>query len=365
MALLNGIATKLKGSAGSLTFRQSSNRTVVSEKTTEVKNTRTAAQQKHRMKWANIVQMYKGISPLLNCAFENKAQGVTDYNMFVKINMQLSPVYLTKAEVTGGACVVAPYQITQGSLPAIEVTGEDSDRTTNISLGSLTISETTTVAEFSNAVVQNNEPFDYGEQISFYDIRQRVNAATSIPYGNFKASSVVLDKENNALLLATVNSLGFQSKSGYLGSGTIEDDGAFCWVHSSNKNGTTKVSTQVLLIHNSLLESYTSQDAYDNAVETYGGESDVFLNPNGARNTTSGTQQYTLTVTVNDSDMGSVSPTSTKVSKGTNVLVTATNEIGYHFYQWSDGSTENPRTVTVNSDMTLQAEFKLGEADGV
>ena len=66
MAILNGIATKLKGSAGSLTFRRTGGRTVVSEKVTEVKITRTDAQMQTRTKWGNIIAMYKGIRPLLN-----------------------------------------------------------------------------------------------------------------------------------------------------------------------------------------------------------------------------------------------------------------------------------------------------------
>ncbi|MCQ2197272.1 MAG: hypothetical protein MJZ60_07115 [Bacteroidaceae bacterium] len=280
MAILNGIATKLNGSAGSLTFRRSSGRTIVSEKANEVKNTRTSAQQRHRMKWANVVQMYKGISTLIYNGFEDKQAGVTDYNMFVKLNMKLSqPVYLPKDVVTGGACVVAPYKITQGSLPTINVTGEGSNRVTDIAIGNLVIKDTTTVAEFSNAVVQNNVDFRYHDQISFFDIRQRINAATGIPYGVFNATSVVLDKNNTALLWAAVNKLGFASKSGYLSCGSINEDGAFCWVHSRAKNGKTQVSSQSLVNNNSLLASYTSTDAYQDAVATYGGENTVFLKP--------------------------------------------------------------------------------------
>ena len=96
MAILNGIASKLKGSAGSLTFRRSAGRTIVSEKVTEVKISRTEPQQRHRTKWANVVQMYKGIRPLLNYGFENRPKNFSDYNMFVKVNMQQTPVYLTK-----------------------------------------------------------------------------------------------------------------------------------------------------------------------------------------------------------------------------------------------------------------------------
>ena len=44
MAILNGILKKLNGSAGSLTFKQVNGQTVVSEKATEAKNTRTPPQ---------------------------------------------------------------------------------------------------------------------------------------------------------------------------------------------------------------------------------------------------------------------------------------------------------------------------------
>jgi len=62
-------------------------------------------------------------------------------------------------------------------------------------------------------------------------------------------------------------------------SSADEGDCAFCWVHSRKANGKTKVSTQCLIDNNSKLESYTSTDAYQKAVKTYGGENNVFLSP--------------------------------------------------------------------------------------
>ena len=294
MAILNGMLRKMKGSAGSLTFKTVKGQTVVSEKVTDVKNSRTSAQQKHRMKWGNIIQMYKGIAPLLNYGFESKPSNMSDYNMFVKINMQQTPVYISKDQVSGGACIVSPYQITQGSLPSIVVTGEGANRVTDIALGGLNITASTTVAEFSNAVVLNNDNYNYGDQISFFNILQRVNAATQIPFGVFNASSVVLDKKNNATLWSTVMGVGFASKSGFLGHGANDGDGAFCWVHSRKSNGKTLVSSQSLLDNNPTLALYTDEDAYYNAVNTYGGESDIFLSPYGEANTsrpTSNTSQ--------------------------------------------------------------------------
>ena len=64
MAILKGILSKMKGSVGQLTFKQSSIGTVVSEKPTSVKNARTPAQQRQRMKWVNMVRHYSGIAPL-------------------------------------------------------------------------------------------------------------------------------------------------------------------------------------------------------------------------------------------------------------------------------------------------------------
>ena len=163
MAILNGIIKKMTGSAGQLTFKTVNGQTVVSEKVTVVKNARTAGQQRQRMKWVNIIRMYSGIAPLLKNGFEKKMAQQSDYNMFVRLNSAASPVYLTKSEADGGGCIAAPYQITQGSLPSIVITGEGAEAKTDIALGSLTISASTTVAEFAKAVVDNNADFDYGD----------------------------------------------------------------------------------------------------------------------------------------------------------------------------------------------------------
>ena len=309
MAILNGIIKKMTGSAGQLTFKTVNGQTVVSEKVTVVKNARTAGQQRQRMKWVNIVRMYSGIAPLLKNGFEKKMAQQSDYNMFVRLNSAASPVYLTKSEADGGGCIAAPYQITQGSLPSIVITGEGAEAKTDIALGSLTISASTTVAEFAKAVVDNNADFDYGDQISFYDVLQRVNAETQIPYCQFSASYVVLDKNSAVKLLDQVNKAGFASVGGVLAHGEDEGDGVFAWVHSRYDGGKTRVSTQFLINNNSLLDDYRSDDAYAEACKSYGGVSTVFLQPDGTgvvSNGTSGSGSTSGSQTPpGDSDSGS------------------------------------------------------------
>lgn len=68
--------------------------------------------------------------------------------------------------------------------------------------------------------------------------------------------------------------------------------------------------------------------------------------------------QYTLTTGVNNSSMGTVSPSgSNTYVYGTTVSVTATPKTGYKFNNWSTGSTANPLSVTMTSSLSLTANF--------
>ena len=280
MAILNGILKKLNGSAGSLTFKQVNGQTVVSEKITAVKKSNTPMQMRQRTKWGNVVQMYKGICPLINYGFESKPAGCSDYNMFMKANMKGSDIYLTREEVAGGGCVAYPYQLTQGTLPSIVVTGSGDNARTDIKLGDLTIDAETLVKDFAIAVVSNNADYDFGDQISFFDVLQRVNAVTGIPYCQFLATNVVLDKASEVKLLDMVSKYGFATVDGFLGHIEGEGAGVFAWVHTRKSSGKTLVSTQSLINNNAeVIAEYSGAEAYKRSVKTYGGENSAFLTP--------------------------------------------------------------------------------------
>src|SRR6056300_960909 len=68
------------------------------------------------------------------------------------------------------------------------------------------------------------------------------------------------------------------------------------------------------------------------------------------------TKQYTLTASAGDG--GSVTGGGTFAS-GTQVSLTATPSSGYSFSGWSNGSTANPLTVTLNSNTTITASFEI------
>lgn len=285
MAILKGIISKMYGSAGNLTFKQTGGQTIVSEKVTQTTDAKTELQLKQRMKWANVVRMYQVLSPYMKLAFGGTQNGRSDYNKFVSANLALQPVYLTKAEVNAGACIVAPYKITQGKLKSIVVTGVAGDAITNIALGSLSIGAGTTVADFSNAVVQQNKLYEYGDQITYFLVNQEINAVTNIPMADVDACCIVLDKSNDAKLLSLVDARGFASRDGFLGAKSDADFGnhGMVWIHSRKQaaDSRTIVSAQYLVCENNLLEPYQRQEAYNTAVSSYGGVNTVYLTPGG------------------------------------------------------------------------------------
>ena len=283
MAKFSGLLRKQVGSIGDLTFKQVNGMTIVSEKITQMTNPRSDGQMRVRTRWNNIVAMYKGIRPKLKKGFESKPAGLSDFNMFMKMNMQKEPVYLTKQAVAGGACIAAPYQITQGSLPAIVITGTGNAAVTDINLGVTSISNATTIAQFAKAVVDSNPDYQYGDQISFFKVEQKTNAETGIPYCQFSAWKVVLDAaDTETKLWDVVAREGFATSDGCLAHSNANFVGAFGWVHSRKSNGKTLVSSQSLISANdTILAQYQGDLAYNLARSSYGMGEDVYLTPNG------------------------------------------------------------------------------------
>ncbi|MBQ2076137.1 MAG: hypothetical protein II471_01345, partial [Bacteroidales bacterium] len=67
-------------------------------------------------------------------------------------------------------------------------------------------------------------------------------------------------------------------------------------------------------------------------------------------------KEYTITVTSNNSEWGTVAGTGTYLANS-EIVITAIPAAGYYFIKWDDENTDNPRTVIVNGDKTYQAIF--------
>ena len=71
------------------------------------------------------------------------------------------------------------------------------------------------------------------------------------------------------------------------------------------------------------------------------------------------TIKYTVSITAGEG--GIVSTSGGEYEKGTSLTISATANTGYEFEKWSDDNTENPRTITINSNLLLEAQFRLTE----
>lgn len=283
MAKIHGIGTQLSGKVGQIIYRQTKYGTVAYESPAKPSIPRRSEKQmEQRTQMANLGGVYSQFYLTLKHAFEG-IHGMSDYNAFVQANMGVCRVYLPKQVRLNGGCVLAPYQITRGTLPSI-ATGTDGNNVlmTNLSLGSLVVNAATTLAEFSVALIINNADWNEGDQLTFFYGKQTIDAVTGVPRASITGFKVVLDTHDATPLWDVTGSLGFSTVNGMLGMSQPATDCAAAWIHSClDTNGTLRISTQFLYVDSSVLERYQTDEAFTKSAESYGGVNtgDVFLQP--------------------------------------------------------------------------------------
>ena len=292
MAKVNGVATQLSGKVGQLIYRQTKYGTVVYEARKTSVPQRTEAQMQVRTQWGNLAAVYRQFNQTLKKGFEGLNGKMHDYNAFIQANTNVVKVYVPKSVRLNGGSVLAPYQITRGTLPSVAMTkGADGVLVSDVRVGSLVIGAETTVADLANAVITLNDGWQAGDQLTFFYGVQTTDAVTGIPRARIYGYKVMLNPGDSTPLLEVVNGVGFTSVasagSGYvLGMDRAIEDGAAVWIHSrEDGTGGLKVSTQFMYVDSSVLAGYQTSSAFAGAAESYGGinAQTVFLQPRAGR----------------------------------------------------------------------------------
>lgn len=220
---------------------------------------------------------------MLRRGFEELPQHMSVYNAFIQANLGVVKVYITKRMKLNGGAILAPYQITRGSLPSISMAKNSNNKlVSSVALGSLSISATTNVAQFSQAVIDNNASFVEGDQLTFFHGKQSVDAVTRTPRASIKGYKVVLNTADDTPLWNIVEKIGFSVADNCLATSEEITNGAAVWVHSrEGVDGTLNVSTQFFYVENSALATYQSNSAILASVNSYGGinSATVYLQP--------------------------------------------------------------------------------------
>lgn len=284
MAIIrNPINQTRKGRVGDVTYYVSIGRQVVRQRLNNSNYgkdaRRTRAQQNTRVIWANLVNFYKVSAKWMPKAYETRKKNQTDYNRFMQLNVPLTTIALPKEYAQAGACIAEGYLISQGSLPSVGISQVGNQYQTTIALGTLQITATTTVAEFSAAVVENNENIGYETQISMVSYMQDIDNY-GVPRLICTLYEVTLSPENTTPLRKYLPEFASTVVNGYLGTSNTIATGAFAYILSSLKNGSVKVSTQNLITNNAaLIAEYSSAQTRSIAIDSYGVDQEVILNP--------------------------------------------------------------------------------------
>lgn len=285
MANLTGINTDMSGKVGQFVYRKTKRGVVVAQAPGKPAVPRRSEKQAIlRCQLGNQAANFRLYGDKLALAFEDKAAGQSEFNLFVQVNYGVNPVYITKQDRLNGACVVAGYTFCRGTLTNIGHSINSSGvLVSSLALGTLSIGATTTVADLAAAIIANNTGWEDLDQITFFRAIQYRDAEYNIPRALMDSWRLVLDLADETLLYNRVPSLGFTTVNGYLGMSQALSDGGAAWVHSRDRgNGNIRVGTQHLVVVNPLLEAYQSTAAMRASADSYGGINSkaVYLSPN-------------------------------------------------------------------------------------
>jgi len=270
------------GKLGSMVFYRAGGEQRTRTYVKTVRNPKTYSQIAQRSQLANIVNLYRVLRVVLDKSFADKKSKQSDYNAFVSRNLNKVKLYFTKEMAAKQACVVAPYQITSGSIAAIEISGVGDDAMTNIGLGAgFEITAETTVGEFSRAILKNNVDIVEGMALSYVSVVQHSGGIDYPPTATANYYQVTIDSSSEKLLYSVMPEQAVAVVSGFLAHGAHVATGGFAWILSKkDESGKLQVSPQSLIINDDETYTYYSSDqAREDAILSYGGQPDVFLTP--------------------------------------------------------------------------------------
>ena len=294
----------------------------------QVKNPNTVRQASQRTLISNVVSFYRSARTLLNHSMTGRKASRSSYNEFVAANLGRIKVYIPKGVADKQGCVVAPYQVSRGVLPAIEITGSGDDAVTNIALGQLTPGASTTIAEFTEAILENNASFSAGDQLSYVSFIQGQNVELGIPTMTCGYYEITLDVNSQELLSDYWPEQAYNVSSGFLAHGEHVANGGFVWIRSrKNADGTLEVSPQYVIMNDTtMLSAYMGENARLTAIASYGASDDPFLVPGSNSSAGTSTAVNVSSVSIGGNTLTPGSGSSFSITTGEKqVIVTGSN----------------------------------------
>ena len=273
----------IKGKAGNMSYFEVNGETIGRSFHTSIKNPKTEAQMKQRIKMNNILNTYKYIKGYLQQNFEGIIGNKNASSFFRSYNLMKTPVWLTKAQKEPYKFVLAPYVVAQGRIPTVGYEFRDGLFVSDINVGDLEINDETEESVLSSVICGSNEGWANNDTLQIILLRQK-RAGTSneeIELPKCCSFVVTLDKASRTRIcdtpmLESMSQLprfslcNVDGKLAVRVDDTEEYNYAFAVVHGRGQGRDKIVSSQQLCLSDTALyDSYCSSEAFNKAFESY------------------------------------------------------------------------------------------------
>lgn len=272
---LGGAKQKL---AGAVTYTLKGQQ-IIRKEAPQVANPRTTAQMDQRVKMANLVNFYRANKAWMSRgSFESKKQTWSDYNAFVSANIDGSKVALTKQQANEGQCIVAPYQVTKGTLPKLLINGDGTSADLVYGQGTAP----TTWGAFSTRMLAAYPGLQNGDQISFIIYNQNGDEEGR-RYVSVNPIERNLNTEDTTTLATLFPGWSFGAEALAFTAASLGDSAvAISICVSRTVGGSIRVSdSYVTFVDSQTYNEFSTDAMIAGAIASYGGSTVNFLD-NGA-----------------------------------------------------------------------------------
>lgn len=251
---------------------------------------RTQSQMIRRIRWGNLVNVFKAFKSWQPKAYDSKLKGQTDYNIFMGLNISQATAASTKAMNNAGCAVIEGYRVSRGSLPPIATTFVSGSSIFETSIAiTADITAATTLGAFARDVVANNPQFVAGDNLAFIFFRNWLAAVTGLPYAASTYADFPLDTASSILLqsIPVIGERLSRSTNGFLSvsftasdaSSTSHEVGFVC-VHTRKDASSLAVSSQsIVMADSSIVERFSGAEWDEECIATFGLTDEAMLFP--------------------------------------------------------------------------------------
>lgn len=252
---------------------------------------RSMAQQTRRVKWANLVNMWKVVGSYLKAAFETKPTNQTDYNAFMQINSPSARINLKKEEAENDAVVADGIFVSKGTFPAVT---EEALLTSPYIVARLFLTrgiellQSTTWGAFCTDLIANNPEWQDGDNIALLVLEKYTDPLNGFPHLRPFYFESTIDSTSTAPrsgfdigdLLNMADTEGSSGVYGIVLPGITAATFGGAAVFHTRRSGKLYVSTESLIYNADDIANYTSAASLAAAIASYGLDPTVVLDPN-------------------------------------------------------------------------------------